>query len=253
MEHPYPQPCPGHACEAERVRTWSMPHSRPLLTAVAILGVFVAGCGEADPTEPRPVRVVDPVGEPPAPTPDARDEDAPTRGLPCDSQGGSLRLCGASTDNYKASFNADPNAPESRTWLAVHELELNGTRYEVVAGQELQPQSVRLRSVDDGDEEVQVVSELVEGPASVSLRVGPQLGLWGPLITLDDDQVVAGSKVIVHLRIVDGPASAVVRLEYVRDDELANAPSESLEHGGPGGRWHVAGIPTATNLELGWE
>jgi len=227
--------------------------TRPFVAVVAAVAAIATGCGGTDATEPRPVQDVEPVGDPPSLTPDARDEEAPTRGLPCELQEGSLRLCGASTDNYKASFNADPNAPESRTWLAVHELELDGTRYEVVGGQKLQPQSVHLRPVSEGDDEIQVVPELVEGPASVSLRVGPQLGLWGPLITLNDAQIAADATIVVKLRVVDGHADEVVRLEYVRDDMLANAPPDSLEHGGPGGRWRVSGTPTATNLELGWE
>ncbi len=225
---------------------------RVLASAVSI--ATIAGCGGTDPTEPRAVREQDPVGAVPEQVPDEQESASPTRGLACAAQRGEVRLCGASTDNYKASFNADPDAPERRTWLAVNELELDGRRYEVVAGQPLQPEAVRLAPVDgEGGDEIEVSAKLIEGPATVALRAGPQLGLWGPLLTLEDDQVPAGETVVVELRVLDGGEDATVRLEYVRDDQLADASEPSREHGGPGGRWSVDGMPTATNLELGWE
>lgn len=222
--------------------------------AAAVSLVTLAGCGGADPTEPRSVRDVKPAGEVPEHVPEVQEIASPTRGLACEAQRGEMRLCGASTDNYKASFNADPNAAERRTWLAIHDLELDGRRYRVAEGQPLQPEAVRLEPVDDdGGDGIEVVPELVEGPATVALRVGPQLGLWGPLLTLEDDQVPAEADIVVELRVRGGGDDAAVRLAYVRDERLANAPPHSLERGGPGGRWTVDGSATATNLELGWE
>lgn len=214
---------------------------------------MLAGCGGADPTEPRPVQKAEPVGTVPERVPDEQERGAPTRGLACEVQPGPMRLCGASTDNYKASFNADPDEPERRTWLAIHELELDGRRYRVEEGQPLQPEVARLEAVDGDGDGIEVVPELIEGPATVALRVGPQQGLWGPLLTLEHDQVTADAKIVLELRVRGSDTAASVRLEYVRDEELAEAPAGSLEHGGPGGRWLVDGIPTATNLELGWE
>lgn len=221
--------------------------------ALVVTILVVGGCGGADPAEPRPVREKKPAGTAPDKVPDVQEQGAPTKGLACSAQRGAMRLCGASTDNYKASFNAHPDAPERRTWLAIDELELDGRRYRVAEGQPLQPEAVRLEPVDGDGDELEVVPEVLEGPATVALRVGPQLGLWGPLLTLEDDQVSADAKIVVELRVRGGADDASVRLEYVRDDELADAPADSLEHGGPGGRWLVDGTATATNLELGWE
>lgn len=219
------------------------------IVAVLMLG----GCSGSDPAEPRPAREVEPAGTVPERVPDEWERGAPTRGLACSVQRGSMRLCGASTDNYKASFNARPDEPERRTWLAIDELELDGRRYRVAEGQPLQAEAVRLVPVDGRGDAVEVVLELLEGPATVALRVGPQLGLWGPLLTLERDQVPEDAEIVVELRVRGGTDDASVRLEYVRDEDLAEVPADSLEHGGPGGRWLVDGTPTATNLELGWE
>lgn len=213
----------------------------------------MAGCGAADPTAPRPARTVTPAAAAPEQVPREQERGSPTRGLACTIQRGAMRLCGASTDNYKATFNADPTAPEPRTWLAIHELELHGQRYRAAEGQPLQPEAVRMEAIDGGAE-VEVVADVLDGPATVGLRVGPQQGLWGPLLRLDDEQVRDDAPIVVELRVQgDGAEAAAVRVTYVRDEQLADASPDSLEHGGPGGRWLVDGTPTATNLELGWE
>ncbi len=218
-----------------------------LLTCAAL-----TGCGGGDdPTAPRAVRPVDPPAPVPESVPDAREPEAPTRGLACSVQAAPLRLCGAATDNYKASFNEDPDAPERRTWLAVHELELDGRRYRVVDGQELAQDTVRLREVD-GTRIVELSPSVSAGGGEVRMRIGPQRGLWGPLLTLEDAQVGADEAVTVLLDVVGDPATRV-ELTYARDDALASAEPGSLEYGGPGGRWAVDGTTTATNLELGWE
>lgn len=225
-----------------------MPIAR--LLVVLALGML-AGCGGEDPTAPRATRTIEPIGSAPDSVAKQRDDGAPTRGIPCDAQHGSLRLCGAATDNYKASYNADPDAPERRSWLAIHELDVNGARYELVGGQDLLPATVSMRPVNGGAP-IEVRARVIEGPATVDLRVGPQRGLWGPLLTLDDAQVDAKHPITVELRVA-GDTRVAARVRYVRDERLATAPKDSLEHGGPGGRWYLEDLPTGTNLELGWE
>lgn len=218
---------------------------------------MAAGCGGDDPTEPRDVRPVEPV-QPTERTPAATDQDAPTRGLPCEEQPGALRLCGAATDNYKASFNEDPQAPELRTWLAVHELELDGQRYQAAPGQELVQETVELVAVEADAEPrtVRLAVRAVDGPAgTLQFRIGPQRGLWGPLLQLADRERLKEQPVVVELSVAS-PADAAgptLRVTYEHDPQLADVPADHLEHGGPGGRWHVDGMPTGTNLELGWE
>ena len=88
----------------------------PLVAAIVLGG---AGCGGVDPTEPRPVKTQDPVGEAPEQVPAEQDRTSSTRGLACDTQRGALRLRGASTGDCKASFNADPDERKRRTMAEV--------------------------------------------------------------------------------------------------------------------------------------
>jgi hypothetical protein len=226
-------------------------HPRAIATALALATVGASGCGGEDPTSPRDVRRVDVDATAPASVSDEAEPDAPTRGLACAVQEAPLRLCGAATDNYKASFNEDPDAPERRTWLAVYELEFDGRRFRVVEGQKLVQDTVRLQVVG-GDEIIELSPIVTDGAGEARMRIGPQRGLWGPLLTLEDAPVDGDSPVTVVLEQVDDPEQRVT-LTYARDDGLAAAPRSSLEHGGPGGRWSVDGSMTATNLELGWE
>lgn len=219
-------------------------------TAAAVMStIALASCGGEDPTSPRGVREREPVelrGAPDVP----QSDSTPSKGLPCDAQEGVVRACGAATDNYKASFNEDPTVPERRTWLAIHELEVDGNRYSLAKRHPLVVDEVVLERDDGGRATVRVRSD---GPEPVTLRVGPQEGLWGPLLTLGEAPIPAGDDVAVDLVVtVDGDVH-VLALRYRRDESLATADDDSLEHRGPGGRWLVSGQQTATNLELGWE
>lgn len=221
---------------------------RALLT-LACACLLAACASGGDPTAPREVREREPVADPAAPVL-PQDEDAPTKGIPCGEQEGSVRACGAATDNYKASFNEDPAAPERRTWLAIHELELDGARYAPSGDHPLTVGELTLHSDGGGQATVTVRAP---GGEPVTLRVGPQEGLWGPLLTLPEAPIAPGDDVAVDLVVTVDGDERVLELGYRRDEQLATAPKSSLEHGGPGGRWYVAGRPTATNLELGWE
>jgi hypothetical protein len=219
-----------------------------------LLAVIAAGCGGTDPTAPRDVRPIEAQELPGAPQVD-QDEAAPSRGLPCDAQDGEqARLCGAATDNYKASFNERPEDGDARTWLAIHELELDGTRYLPEPGQPLTGQTLALRS-GDGDQ-VTVRASIESGPGrTIVIRFGPQQGLWGPLLTIEQRPLSPGDVVVVRLLVEDDEGSqlATTDVEYRHDPVIADAPADSLEHLGPGGRWFVAGTATGTNVELGWE
>ncbi len=229
-----------------------------LVTATALV---VAACspGGGDPTAPRDVRTIE--TEPaPASVASERDAAAPSRGLPCDVQldrddPPALGLCGAATDNYKASYNDDPDAIELRTWLAIHQLQLDGERWQPVAGTPLTAAKVVLERADGAPGTRTVTVSVVDGPgANVVVRTGPQHGLWGPLLTIDSRAALEDAPVTVRIDVDgDGDAGRSVQVLYRRDDQLADAPPDSLEHNGPGGRWVVAGMKTATNVELGWE
>lgn len=240
-----------------------------LLVTVSLL---VVGCGGGeDPTAPREVREAKPQPAPPTVV-DEVDEESPSRGLSCTVQVDEpLGLCGAATDNYKASFNEDPDAPELRTWLALHELELDGRRYEPIPGDEVTVPEVLLRAVRDdavaetdagtgaadGPDRLVAAARITDGPADIiSWRVGPQRGLWGVLLQLRDSTSLADEPVRVEIQVrerTDGPVLAATTVTYEHESAFANASPDSLERNGPAGRWHVAGAATATNLELGWE
>jgi hypothetical protein len=161
-------------------------------------------------------------------------------------------VCGAATDNYKASFNDDPDAPELRTWLALHELELDGVRYAPPASDTLLHETLTLQSAESPSDTIEVSVRIVSGPGStLQLRTGPQRELWGPLLQLSSRDALQSTPVLIELST--GDDSQPLRLEYRYDESLAQAPESSLEHNGPGGRWYVGGTATATNLELGWE
>lgn len=220
-------------------------------TCLVLVAVLASGCGStADPTAPRDVREVDGVDRPSEVTAE-RDLDSPSRGLPCAAQRAEpVRLCGAATDNYKASYN-DDDRPERRTWLAIHEVEVDGVRWRPVPGTPLAADELELERVDGAEGRRTARVEIAVGPGdAVTLRTGPQRGLWGPLLTIDSARALEREAVVVRLAFGDADA---VDVEYRYDEALAAAPEDSLEHRGPGGRWYVAGIATATNLELGWE
>lgn len=238
----------GHAMTAPRHTAALRSTARWVAVAAPLLAL--AGCGTGtDPTQPREVRPREPVeldGAPAVP----RDPATPSRGLPCAEQDGTVRACGAATDNYKASFNEDPSAREHRTWLAIHGLEVDGTMYALSGEHPLTGAEVTLAAEDGRRATVTVTADR---GARATLRTGPQEGLWGPLLTLDESPIQPENDVAVDLEVtVDGDVH-VLELLYRRDEALATADEDSLEHGGPGGRWIVAGRPTATNLELGWE
>jgi hypothetical protein len=232
-----------------------------MLPAVMIALVLGAGCGNAeDPTAPREVRTIEPVEAPATsePAAQARDEQSPTKGIPCAAQldaGEKLALCGAATDNYKASFNADPDVPERRTWLAAYQLQVGDVRWQPVDGAALASDELAFERVDGEPGSLQATVEIIDGPgSSVQLRSGPQRGLWGPLLTIDSVDTLRDAPVTVRVVARDDEGSEqTADVTYRFDEVLAAAPASSLEHNGPGGRWHVAGIATTTNLELGWE
>lgn len=219
---------------------------------------MATACGD-DPTAPREVRTIEPEPAPAHVTED-RDENSPSRGLPCDVQLAAdpppgIGLCGASTDNYKAAYNADPAAPERRTWLAFHQLLADDELYQPVADTPLTAEQVDLERADGATGTRRASVQVIGGPGEdVAFRTGPQLGLWGVLLTIESVEALEPEPVRIRITIDDPDSNPrTVEVEYRHDPELATAPSDSLEHNGPAGRWHVAGIATATNLELGWE
>lgn len=174
-----------------------------------------------------------------------------------------VRLIGVATDNYKASFNEDPEAPELRTWLSIRELEVAGVRWrlpaQVTAAEQASfGESVALEPVAGGPASANVTVEPGTGPiATLQMRMGPQEGRWGPLLLISSREALTRAPATARLivTIASGPRRSrhALALTYVRDPELTAAPEDSLEHNGPGGRWQVAGTATVTNVEAGLE
>lgn len=169
-----------------------------------------------------------------------------------------IRLVDAGTDNYKASFNADPEVPERRTWLTIEAVEVDGVRWKPTAS-EFGPKG-EARFADDVNLTARSASRratlrVVSGPAQLlRFRLGPQAGRWGPLLEITSAEDLGARPVEVEMSVAgEGGKPRRLRLTYRRDPSLARAPTDSLEHNGPGGRWVVAGLATRTNVELGWE
>ena len=160
------------------------------------------------------------------------------------------------TDNYKASYNADPSQPELRTWLAMKHVSVAGTRWQPVVPSAIQVVSGGSVDVVAADgRSGRLVAQVTSGPFGSPLwRMDPASassgGRWGVLATLTDRQTHAMTPAIVQLTLFVGTEEfGAGYVEYRRDATLAAAPSSSIEHNGPGGRWYVGGIATRTQEE----
>ncbi len=233
------------------------------LAALLALGLLGTACGSGEVIDPATVPQVERevVDDPAVPV-----EEVPT----AVTADGAVRLVDVATDNYKASFNEDPSVTELRTWLAIRAIEVEGVRYVLAdpppVGEAVFAEAMTLEQAADAvaggslPRQLDVSAHVIDGPgASIQLRAGPQDGRWGPLLVIAGRDELEQAPVMVELRLspLDEPGADLslptVELAYAFDAGIAAAPASSLEHNGPGGRWQVAGQPTVTNLEEGWE
>ena len=172
------------------------------------------------------------------------------------SAAGTLGASGAVTDNYKASYNADPTRTELRTWLALRSIASGGVTYTpsalpaaggmsyVAAGTGL-----ALRGSDGSAALLTASTSSGNVAGQGSFRTAPT-GEFGLLQqTLSREALRTGPVREVLTLTRGGVALATLAADYTYDAGVYGAPSTSIEHNGPGGRWYVNGVAT----RLDWE
>lgn len=166
--------------------------------------------------------------------------------------GATLTLVGPATDNYKAAYNPDTNAPENRTWLSWLRLRAAGTTWNVDDGQPLISERLRV-TASNGRTAYLSAQTRSANAALLSFRVGPQPLLWGLFLQLESRSHLQSTPVAVqlYLHTAQGRVLARTSAGYRYDRSLAAAPAGSVEHNGPGGRWYVNGAATRTNVQIG--
>jgi hypothetical protein len=157
------------------------------------------------------------------------------------------------TDNYKASYNADPSEPERRTWLAMTQLVAGGTTWTPSDRSDVGIGDLAVTAADGrtGSLHAQGVSgTFADYLWRVDALDADSGGRWGPRPTMWDPATTRSSPVLFNLTLtVGGSVLARGRVSYRWDSAIAGAPSSSLEYNGPGGRWFVGGSRTRTDQE----
>lgn len=177
--------------------------------------------------------------------------------LSCAAQKASLRLCGASTDNYKDCFNEADGRRELRTWLPWGAIRANGASYALVARQRQFGGVLRVRRTGGNrampGRAFVTLSSRSSNIAALELRNGPPTTQWGAFVLLAQP-ADAAAPVRVDIRLhrqSDRRILARTSATYQHDPVLSGAAFGSAEFNGPGGRWFVGSRRTATDVELG--
>lgn len=162
-----------------------------------------------------------------------------------------LAITGAVSDNYKASYNADPSAAERRTWLSFDSISAAGTTWAPSRPASITftgATSIAVASADGRSGTLAL--RLTRGTLSIpQFRSDPE-GRWGPFGASADPGTLEGTPVLVHLTLATGAATlATGDVEYRWLAAFANAEPGHLEHNGPGGRWYVGGRGIRTDWE----
>ncbi|MCB0878047.1 MAG: hypothetical protein KDC46_03605 [Thermoleophilia bacterium] len=160
------------------------------------------------------------------------------------------------TDNYKASYNADPSAPERRTWLSMRSVTAAGTTWRPAEPGSIVVTSGGSVAVTGSDgRSATLTFATASGPVGTPLvRVDPtgaqSGGRWGPLVTVTDQATLRGTPGVLEFTLASGGATlATGSVSYRYDSQLANVASDHIEYNGPGGRWWVGATRTRTNWE----
>lgn len=166
-----------------------------------------------------------------------------------------LSATGANTDNYKASYNADPAQPELRTWLALRGVAANGVSYSpsalpatgmsyVAAGT-----GISLRGSDGSSATLtaSTSSTNVVNQGYFRTASSGDFGLLQQEVSRDALRNAPIREVLTLSR--GGVAVATLAADYTYDAAVFAAATTSIEYNGPGGRWYVNGVAT----RLDWE
>src|SRR6478609_686297 len=167
-----------------------------------------------------------------------------------------VTFSGAITDNYKAKYNVPagtpPNARETRTWLKLQAVAVNGVIYTPATRPAGDGHSYTADEAVVGSDGSSAVVSISSDPGVVSAQfIRTDADGWGPLVYLVDVSTLQSHP--VHLTVTVTANGAVVGssvVDYLWDSGLWNAPPSSDEYFSPGGRWWLGCNPTQTNLEL---
>lgn len=171
---------------------------------------------------------------------------------PTPSSAATIQVHDPITDNYKASYNADPSRPELRTWFSARHFVAAGTTWRPSSPDEIAVGSSALQLHAADGRSAWLSARVTAGPvASIFTRVDPTHvasgGRWGLLIALSDRAALAANPVSIALTMTSGTATVATGVvEYRRDAALASVTPGHLEFNGPGGRWYVGGVATRT-------
>lgn len=168
-----------------------------------------------------------------------------------------MRLDDPITDNYKATFNGDPNTPELRTWLSTKRIVAAGTTWAPRSPGAIEFSAASSLEVLAADGRTGTLAAAVASGPMTSLfqRIDPveveSRGRWGPLGAVTDRTVLRSTPVRLSLALrgADDALLATGVVEYRHDAALAAVTSDHVEYNGPGGRWYVGGVGTRTNWE----
>jgi len=162
------------------------------------------------------------------------------------------------TDNYKASYNADPSETELRTWLSIKSIHAAGTTWAPAPPSETLTPAGGTVSVNAADGRTGTLTYRYDsGPVdSMLVRIDPldaeSHGKWGPLMSITSRSALQSAPVLFTLSLVSGGATiGTGSVSYRHDASVANAPSSNIEYNGPGGRWYVGSTATRLNWESG--
>jgi hypothetical protein len=183
-----------------------------------------------------------------------------------------MLLARATTDNYKACFNAEPLIRETRTWLQIREIRAVGEVYQ--PAEEIRgsaewaigpwPEDGLLMASDDGTSARLRVTVLSDQSSVTTVDYRVDAAEWGPLITLAEPASLADEPVVLLLQLaVEGETVAGATAVYRHEEAIfgAREPMQPIHHcspqrdgtamewNGPGGRWWIEGEMTP----LDWE
>jgi hypothetical protein len=156
------------------------------------------------------------------------------------------------TDNYKAQWNANPQARELRSWLSFDVVGAAGTTWKPAAPGDIVVTggSVAVNAADGRS--ARLSARVVQGAATVLLRYdhAARGAKFGPLISLTDPDALAANPVRVQLTLTSNDVTfASGTVEYRDEPAFDDLPSDHLEYNGPGGRWYVGGSAIRTDWE----
>lgn len=161
-----------------------------------------------------------------------------------------LELMGAKTDNYKAIWNADPEVRENRTWLSFDRVMVGNVLYWPSNLPVDQDRVFTAEAPVTGNDGSTGVVRISAGP-DVQLKSfrTERADRFGPLLALADT-MANDRKVSITLSLErNGVVVASTVVDYHFEDDIYNAPRDSVEYNSPGGRFWVGCTPTS----LDWE